>query len=94
MARALGGAQGPILSQWLVTHRTQSDRNTLTLVYLAAEQTAVLFTWDTFDLLCWCAHLPLSIKTRVSLQAATAPQFHPEVTVWGLERWFHYRVQK
>jgi len=78
--------------KWLVTHRTHSDRNTLTLVYLAAEQTAVLH-WhgDTFDLPAGAAHLATSTKYQNQGFAwgnGLALQFHPEVTgVWNAGFW-------
>jgi len=61
------------------------------LVYLAAEQTAVLH-WhgDTFDLPAGAAHLATSTKYQGFRlgRNGLALQFHPEVTAWGLERWF------
>lgn len=95
MARALGAQvyPGPFKEiGWSPIELSQTGMQS-PLVYLAAEQTAVLH-WhgDIFDLPAGAAHLATSTKYQNQGFAwgrnGLALQFHPEVTASGLERWF------
>lgn len=95
MARALGarvyqGSQKEI--GWFPLTLSPTGQQT-PLAHLAGDKTAV-FHWhgDTFDLPAGASHLATSALYHNQAfswkQKGLALQFHPEVTVQGLERWF------
>lgn len=95
MARALGARVYPGTDKeigWSPLKLSDAGRNSA-LSNLAAECTDVLH-WhgDTFELPVGANHLASSQKYQNQAfswgKSALALQFHPEVTVLGLERWF------
>lgn len=95
MARALGAKVYPGDQKeigWFPIELSDRARHS-PLSYLASEHTPVLH-WhgDTFDLPAGAVHLASSSKYQNQAFAwgncGLALQFHPEVTLEGLERWF------
>jgi GMP synthase (glutamine-hydrolysing) len=96
MARALGTRVYPGSYKeigWAPLEVSNEGMHT-SLAHLAAEHTAVLH-WhgDTFDLPVCSTHLASSSKYKNQAfswgKCGLALQFHPEVTIFGLELWFN-----